>query len=38
MFVENGMRGGISYMAHEYIQANNINMNNCDKKNKYLMI
>ena len=36
--VENEIRGWILYMAYEYIQVNNINMNNCDKKNKYLKI
>ena len=36
--VENEMRGWILYMAYEYIQVSNINMNNCDKKNKYLKI
>ena len=38
MVIENGMRGGISYKVHGYIQVNNININNYEKKNKYPMI
>ena len=37
-FVDNGLRGGISYISKKFSELNNIYMQNCDptKENKYI--
>ena len=39
LFIEKGMRGGISYIAHRHAKANNKYMKNCNEKEEstYIM-